>query len=71
MAGINDNEDIIVGVDTHKDVHAGAGALRMLRLVGVGYRGGDGVRCDLPNVTSLPPLPNNAGVPWQFREARP
>src|SRR6266851_4545266 len=46
------------------------GALRLLRLVGRVYdRAGNGVRCGVPNVTSLPPLPNDASVPWQFREA--
>jgi hypothetical protein len=48
------------------------GELRLLRLVGRVYdRAGNGVRCGMPNVTSLPPLPNDASVPRQFREARP
>ena len=48
------------------------GALRLLRLVGrVCDRAGNGVRCGLPNLMSLPPLPNDATVPRQFREARP
>jgi hypothetical protein len=47
------------------------GALRLLRVAGrVCDRAGNGVRCGLPNVTSLPPLPNDASVPWQCREAR-
>ena len=48
------------------------GALRLLRLVRRVYdRAGNGERCGLPNVTSLPPLPNYASIQRQFREARP
>ena len=48
------------------------GALRLLCLSGRVCDGaGNGVRCGLPNVTSLPPLANDASVPRQFREARP